>query len=66
MNGNARLCHKQRSTTGPISTSCPRCFLFDPCGGLRNDQPLFNCFDQFCCDDKKCDNVCPYKPDDYR
>jgi hypothetical protein len=65
MNGNARLGVKQAST-GPICASCPKCFLFEPCGGLRNDQPLLNCFDQFCCNDKKCDNVCPYKPADYR
>jgi hypothetical protein len=65
MNGNARLRLELRPP-GPISVTCPQCFLFEPCGGLRNGRPLLNCFDQFCCEDKKCDHVCPYKPDEYR
>jgi hypothetical protein len=65
MNANARLRLDLRPP-GPISVTCPQCFLFGPCGGLRNGRPLLNCFDQFCCEDKKCDHVCPYKPDDFR
>lgn len=65
MNANARLRLELRPP-GPVSATCPQCFLFEPCGGLRNGRPLLNCFDQFCCDDKKCDHVCPYKPDDFR
>lgn len=65
MNANARLRLELRPP-GPVSATCPQCFLFEPCGGLRNGRPLLNCFDQFCCDNKKCDHVCPYKPDDFR
>lgn len=65
MNENARL-RPELDLAGPVSASCHRCFLYKPCGGLRNHWPLLNCFDQFCCEDKKCDNVCPYKPDEYR
>ncbi len=65
MNGSARLRLELRPPA-PISVTCPQCFLFDPCGGLRNGRPLLNCFDQFCCEDKNCDYVCPYKPEDYR
>ncbi len=65
MNANARFRLELRPP-GPVSATCPRCFLYEPCGGLRNGRPLLNCFEQFCCHDKKCDHVCPYKPDDYR
>jgi hypothetical protein len=65
MNANARLRLELRPP-GPVSVTCPQCFLFETCGGLRNGRPLLNCFEQFCCEDKKCDNVCPYKPEDYR
>ncbi len=65
MNENARLRLELRPP-GPVSATCPQCFLFDLCGGLTNGRPLLNCFDQFCCNDKNCDHVCPYKPDDYR
>lgn len=65
MNANCRLRLELRPP-GPVSATCPQCFLYEPCGGLRNGRPLLNCYDQFCCDDKNCDNVCPYKPDDFR
>lgn len=65
MNENARFRLEVRPP-GPVSVSCPQCFLFKVCGGLRNGRPLLNCFDQFCCNDQKCDHVCPYKPDDFR
>lgn len=65
MNANARLRLELRPP-GPISATCSQCFLFGLCGGLRNGRPLLNCFDQFCCNDKNCDHVCPYKPDDYQ
>lgn len=65
MNANARLRLELRPP-GPVSATCPTCFLFDRCGGLRNGRPLLNCFEQFCCEDKQCDHVCPYKPEDYK
>jgi Domain of unknown function (DUF4417) len=52
--------------TGYASATCPKCVLFDRCGGLFNNRPLLNCFEQFCCEDGSCDHVCPYKPADYR
>lgn len=48
---------------GVVSASCPGCVFFDRCGGIQNSRPLLNCFDQFCCGDGSCDNVCPYKTD---
>lgn len=65
MTTNARLRLELRPP-GPVSVTCHRCVLFGPCGGLRNARPLLNCFDQFCCWDGTCDQVCPYKPDDFR
>lgn len=65
MNANAAPPPELRPL-GPVSATCPRCFLYEACGGLRNGRPLFNCFDQFCCGDEACDEVCPYKPDEFR
>lgn len=65
MTESARLLQELRPP-GPVSAPCRHCFLFEPCGGLRNGRPLLDCFDQFCCRDGKCDFVCPYKVEDYR
>jgi hypothetical protein len=65
MNEKARLRLELRPP-GPVSVTCPPCFLFDVCGGLQNGRALLNCFEQFCCEDKKCDHVCPNKPSDFR
>jgi hypothetical protein len=65
MTDDARLLHDLRPS-GYASASCPRCVLFDRCGGLFNDRPLLNCFEQFCCGDGSCDHVCPYKSADFR
>ncbi|MFL5329178.1 MAG: hypothetical protein ACJ8C4_09695 [Gemmataceae bacterium] len=62
-NGRLRL---ELRPPGPVAVTCPDCFLYEPCGGLRNGRSLFNCFDQFCCGTNTCDHVCPYKPEDYR
>ncbi len=51
---------------GYVSTTCRNCVFFDRCGGLYNNRPLLNCFDQFCCGDGSCDYVCPYKPADFQ
>ena len=51
MKANARLLLELRPP-GPVSATCHKCFLFEPCGGLRNGRPLLNCFEQFCCDDQ--------------
>ena len=48
---------------GPISATCRMCPIFDRCGGIQNSRPLMNCFDQFCCGDGSCDNVCLHHPD---
>ncbi len=53
-------------SAGAISQGCQGCFLKDACGGLRNGNLFLNCFNQFCCGGTDCDNVCPYKPEDYR
>ncbi|MHC2071098.1 DUF4417 domain-containing protein [Bremerella sp. T1] len=29
---------------------------------MRNERALLSCFDQFCCGDSNCDNVCPNNP----
>tara|TARA_R110002111_G_scaffold100976_6_gene156481 strand:- start:41214 stop:42299 length:1086 start_codon:yes stop_codon:yes gene_type:complete len=50
---------------GYTSATCPSCVFYDKCGGLYNNRPLMNCFDQFCCGNGTCDNVCPYKPADF-
>jgi hypothetical protein len=65
MNRNARLRLELRPS-GAVSPACQNCFLLGPCGGLNNGNLFLNCFNQFCCADKKCDHVCPYKPDDFR
>jgi len=66
MNANARISLELRPP-GPVSVNCPQCYLFGQCGGIRNGRPLFNCFDQFCCGgNKRCDHVCPYKPEEFR
>lgn len=65
MNFDANLREELRPT-GYASATCPKCVLFDRCGGLSNGRPLLNCFEQFCCEDGSCDHVCPYKPADFR
>ena len=57
---------KQLRPTGYMSAGCKQCVFFEHCGGLYNDRPFMDCFDQFCCGDGSCDNVCPYKPNDFR
>lgn len=52
--------------SGYASVTCRQCVLFDRCGGLFNERPMMNCFEQFCCQDGSCDHVCPYKREDYR
>jgi hypothetical protein len=52
--------------SGYVSSSCSKCVFFDRCGGLYNNRPLLNCFDQFCCGDGTCDHVCPYKSADFQ
>jgi hypothetical protein len=65
MNANAHLRLELRPS-GVVSMGCQGCFLREPCGGLNNGNLFLNCFNQFCCGGKNCDNVCPYKPADYR
>lgn len=62
---DARLRQELRPN-GYASSSCRQCVLFDRCGGLFNDRPMMNCFEQFCCNDGSCDHVCPYKPAEFR
>jgi hypothetical protein len=62
MSDQANL-RKELRPPGVVSASCPGCVFFDQCGGIQNSRPLMNCFDQFCCGDGSCDNICPYKPD---
>lgn len=52
--------------SGYVSATCPDCVFFDRCGGLHNNRPMLNCFEQFCCGDGSCDHICPYKPADFR
>jgi len=47
---------------GPVAATCKNCPIFDRCGGIQNGRPLMNCFDQFCCGDGSCDNVCLHHP----
>lgn len=60
---NDSVLRKELRPPGVVAASCPACVFFDRCGGIQNSRPLLNCFDQFCCGDGSCDNVCPYKPD---
>ena len=57
---------KELRPNGYASATCPKCVFYDRCGGLHNNRPLFNCFEQFCCGDGSCDHVCPYKTDDFQ
>lgn len=57
---------KDLRPSGYVSATCPKCVFFDRCGGLHNNRPLLNCFEQFCCGDGTCDHVCPYKPADFQ
>jgi len=61
MSTNAELRDKLRPK-GVTSSKCKSsCFLFEQCGGIQPEHPLFDdCFDLFCCHKKDCDNFCPY------
>jgi len=48
---------------GPVAATCRSCPIFDRCGGIQNSRPLLNCFDQFCCGDGSCDNICLHHPE---
>jgi len=65
MTDDARLRQDLRPS-GYASATCPTCVFYDRCGGIFNNRPLLNCFEQFCCSDGSCDHVCPYKPADFR
>lgn len=54
---------KKLRPPGPVAATCRDCPIFDRCGGIQNARPLMNCFDQFCCGDGSCDNVCIHHPD---
>lgn len=42
------------------SLGCGNCIFNATCGGLTNSSPLFDCFEQYCCEKSDCDNVCPH------
>lgn len=48
---------------GVIAPGCYECPFFADCGGAESARSLFTCFDNCCCGDGSCDNVCPGKPD---
>ncbi len=48
---------------GMIAPGCYDCPFFTDCGGAESARSLFTCFDNTCCGDGKCDNVCPGKAD---
>ncbi len=48
---------------GVVAPGCYGCPFFAECGGVEPARSLFTCFDNTCCGDGSCDNVCPNKPD---
>ena len=48
---------------GVVAPGCYDCPFFGDCGGAESARSLFTCFDNTCCGDGSCDNVCPRKPD---
>jgi hypothetical protein len=56
-----RLWHKVENPVTPLG--CSKCPELAVCGGLRIDEPLFDCL-TFCCGDpNSCDKVCRRNPD---